>query len=95
MRCYCREGGQLTDKAEIKCEDTGQWSTFPRCTCPVPKLSNDILLKNCNAPRPEEKCFLECKEHLKLIGDYFVLCQINTKWSSMPKCYKRYVHHPI
>ncbi|GFU82834.1 sushi, von Willebrand factor type A, EGF and pentraxin domain-containing protein 1 [Trichonephila clavipes] len=82
----CREGGHLIGEAEIKCEFTGVWSSFPHCTCPAPIPSIDLVLKNCNAKRTNEHCFVECKENLKLIGDAFFLCQKNTKWSSVPKC---------
>ncbi|GFU82843.1 sushi, von Willebrand factor type A, EGF and pentraxin domain-containing protein 1 [Trichonephila clavipes] len=82
----CREGGQLIGEAKIKCEDTGVWSSLPLCTCPVPNSSGDLILKNCKAKRPDEHCFVECKTHLKLIGDAFFMCQKNTKWSIIPKC---------
>ncbi|GFW32403.1 sushi, von Willebrand factor type A, EGF and pentraxin domain-containing protein 1 [Trichonephila clavipes] len=82
----CREGGQLIGGAEIKCEYTGEWSSFPHCACLVPNPSDDLILKNCNHKSPDEHCFVECKDHLKRIGDAFFLCQKNTKWSSMPKC---------
>ncbi|GFU82836.1 sushi, von Willebrand factor type A, EGF and pentraxin domain-containing protein 1 [Trichonephila clavipes] len=71
----CREGGQLIGEAKIKCEDTGVWSSLPLCTCPVPNSSGDLILKNCKAKRPDEHCFVECKTHLKLIGDAFFMCQ--------------------
>ncbi|GFY74339.1 sushi, von Willebrand factor type A, EGF and pentraxin domain-containing protein 1 [Trichonephila inaurata madagascariensis] len=82
----CKEGGQLNGEAEIKCEYTGIWSSFPHCTCPAPNPSNDLVLKNCSARIPDEHCFVECKENLKLIGNAFFVCQKNTKWSSKPKC---------
>ncbi|GFY74341.1 sushi, von Willebrand factor type A, EGF and pentraxin domain-containing protein 1 [Trichonephila inaurata madagascariensis] len=80
------EGGQLIGEAKIKCEYTGVWSSLPQCTCPVPNSSSGLVMKNCNAKRPDEHCFVQCKNHLNLIGDAFFLCQKNTKWSIMAKC---------
>ncbi|GFW32401.1 sushi, von Willebrand factor type A, EGF and pentraxin domain-containing protein 1 [Trichonephila clavipes] len=82
----CREGGQLIGDAKIKCEYTGVWSSLPHCTCPAPNPSDDLVLNNCNSKRPDEHCFVECKMHLKLFGDAFLLCQKNTKWGILPKC---------
>ncbi|GFW32402.1 sushi, von Willebrand factor type A, EGF and pentraxin domain-containing protein 1 [Trichonephila clavipes] len=82
----CREGGQLIGDAKIKCEYTGVWSSLPHCTCPAPNPSDDLVLNNCNSKRPDEHCFVECKKHLKLFGDAFLLCQKNTKWGILPKC---------
>ncbi|GFU11404.1 sushi, von Willebrand factor type A, EGF and pentraxin domain-containing protein 1 [Nephila pilipes] len=83
----CREGGQLFGGTGIKCESTGQWSTFPYCTCPTPNLSKGLMFKNnCSFKKPQEKCFVECAKNLQLVGNLLVLCQNNTKWSSMPKC---------
>ncbi|GFR08108.1 sushi, von Willebrand factor type A, EGF and pentraxin domain-containing protein 1 [Trichonephila clavata] len=91
----CREGGQLIGEAEIKCEYTGQWSSFPHCACPIPIPSNDLILKNCSTKIPGENCFAECKENFKLIGDASLLCQKNTKWSIMPKCIPKICPSPF
>ncbi|GFU82838.1 p-selectin [Trichonephila clavipes] len=91
----CREGGQLIGEAKIKCEDTGVWSSLPLCTCPVPNSSGDLILKNCKAKRPDEHCFVECKTHLKLIGDAFFMCQKIRNGASCPNVSPRYVHPHI
>ncbi|GFY55397.1 sushi, von Willebrand factor type A, EGF and pentraxin domain-containing protein 1 [Trichonephila inaurata madagascariensis] len=83
----CKEGGELLGRTKVTCELRGEWSVFPHCTCPVPNSSNNLVFKNnCTAKNPDEYCYVECRNHWKLIGDDAVLCQKNRKWSFMPKC---------
>ncbi|GFY77620.1 sushi, von Willebrand factor type A, EGF and pentraxin domain-containing protein 1 [Trichonephila inaurata madagascariensis] len=83
----CKEGGEIIGNNTFQCQSNSQWSIQPNCTCPPLHLSSGLKFKHsCGYIKPEEKCFLQCKEDMELIGKSFVSCQINTKWSSIPKC---------
>ncbi|GFU82833.1 sushi, von Willebrand factor type A, EGF and pentraxin domain-containing protein 1 [Trichonephila clavipes] len=79
---YRSEIGKL-----ILCKKNLKWSSPPRCSCPLPILREDINFReNCTDRNPEEKCALECKKGLLMIGDANIRCKYKLKWSSLPSC---------
>ncbi|GFR08113.1 sushi, von Willebrand factor type A, EGF and pentraxin domain-containing protein 1 [Trichonephila clavata] len=88
-RVQCVQGGRLLVPKNLTCLRGGNWSSFPRCTCPILTISNDLsVLQDCNDANPGFQCFVECKETLKLNGKNYILCMNNSKWSVQPKCVK-------
>ncbi|KAF8792623.1 Sushi like protein [Argiope bruennichi] len=87
-RVSCKENGKLIGKKHLKCLRKLRWSALPDCSCASPLLTADLKIKqNCSFTKRGEKCFLHCKnDTLKLQGNDYILCQNNTKWSTLPKC---------
>ncbi|GFR08110.1 hypothetical protein TNCT_411451 [Trichonephila clavata] len=91
----CREGGQLIGEAEIKCEYTGQWSSFPHCACPIPIPSNDLILKNCSTKIPARIVLLNAKKTSSLSEMPLFCVKKIRNGASCPNVSPRYVHHPL
>ncbi|GFT69766.1 sushi, von Willebrand factor type A, EGF and pentraxin domain-containing protein 1, partial [Nephila pilipes] len=88
-RCLleCKEGGKFFGPNFIVCIHRFLWTPMPTCSCPIPNLSDDIIvIEICDKKRIGQKCHLKCKEHMSLIGKNFIICQNNTRWSHLPKC---------
>ncbi|KAF8788449.1 Sushi like protein [Argiope bruennichi] len=91
----CSEGGKLIGANKITCLNKTSWSPFPICTCPVPHLVDNLsAIEPCQGKTVGEKCHLTCKSSLLLIGRHFIICQKNTRWSSMPRCRKIFCPKP-
>ncbi|GBN28998.1 Sushi, von Willebrand factor type A, EGF and pentraxin domain-containing protein 1 [Araneus ventricosus] len=88
-KCFleCKEGGEIEGNDFITCIGGSQWTAFPRCRCPAPKLSYYLSTRDdCSRKRMGEKCHLRCNERHQLAGNNFITCQNNTIWSPLPKC---------
>ncbi|XP_054723244.1 sushi, von Willebrand factor type A, EGF and pentraxin domain-containing protein 1-like [Uloborus diversus] len=85
----CKKGGSILGAASVKCLNSGRWSRFPKCSCPVPQLSELLEAKeNCSLKEPKQKCEIQCKQNYRLSGNAFITCNNNTEWSPLPACMK-------
>ncbi|GFY74338.1 sushi, von Willebrand factor type A, EGF and pentraxin domain-containing protein 1 [Trichonephila inaurata madagascariensis] len=86
-KCYVKCKYRSEIGKFILCKKNLKWSSPPRCTCPLPILREDIdFRENCIDRNPEEKCALECKKGLLMIGDGNIRCKYKLKWTSLPSC---------
>ncbi|GFU11402.1 hypothetical protein NPIL_323481 [Nephila pilipes] len=96
----CREGGSFIGKDYITCNINAtnlSWSSLPQCTCLSPALTKDIkTAEHCNKNKPGQACNLICSnKSLTMVGDKFIICQKNTKWSPLPQCKKQFCPKPM
>ncbi|XP_042905799.2 uncharacterized protein [Parasteatoda tepidariorum] len=92
----CRERGLFVKEDKIKCIDGLFWTALPNCTCPLPKLSDNLeFISNCTSVMPYSTCSLTCKEYFYLVGHHFITCQENMKWSILPRCKKITCPEPL
>lgn len=84
----CVEGGKLDGDNVIKCSLNGEWTPLPKCFCPKPILTADLIEnEDCSAKKPKEKCELGCRNATsKLTGNRFIFCNIDNKWGQLPTC---------
>nr|XP_042905800.1 sushi, von Willebrand factor type A, EGF and pentraxin domain-containing protein 1-like [Parasteatoda tepidariorum] len=83
----CAQNGTLIGRSAITCESADKWGDLPDCTCPHPDLYVDVKsLENCNLKKSTEKCAISCQRNQRLIGQGFLTCLENRKWSVSPKC---------
>ncbi|GIY03467.1 hypothetical protein CDAR_28811 [Caerostris darwini] len=95
-RLACKEGGKFLKFNDIQCIKGTHWSDLPKCTCPPPRMEENIRTNhNCYKMLPGQKCFLSCKRKLFMITSNYIICQNNTKWSRTPYCKKMFCPKPV
>ncbi|GIZ02549.1 sushi, von Willebrand factor type A, EGF and pentraxin domain-containing protein 1 [Caerostris extrusa] len=92
---YCIGGGNIIGKNILTCQENGEWSPFPDCTCPTPVLTKDLEFReDCSHKRFNERCLLKCKHGLSMDKQY-ILCDNFRRWESLPVCEKPSCPLPI
>ncbi|GBN19049.1 Sushi, von Willebrand factor type A, EGF and pentraxin domain-containing protein 1 [Araneus ventricosus] len=90
-KCFlkCKEGGVLIGPKFIACKKGTLWTSLPICSCPLPSTSGDLsTIEDCSQKTAGEKCHLKCRKHFSLLGENFIRCRGNRRWSALPKCKK-------
>lgn len=93
----CKKGGKLIGGKFITCLNGIEWSAYPKCTCKVPVLTNDLKIveeEDCNFKEPGMTCKLSCTDGKKISKIDFIICQNDTEWSALPKCQEAFCPKP-
>ncbi|XP_049633555.1 P-selectin [Suncus etruscus] len=94
--CYfaCKAGFALTGQSQLRCRDSGRWTTHPP-VCRAVKCSKlnitEPMVVNCSSPWGNASfgttCSFHCPEMQFLNGSLETACQADGQWSApMPTC---------
>nr|XP_042904748.1 sushi, von Willebrand factor type A, EGF and pentraxin domain-containing protein 1-like [Parasteatoda tepidariorum] len=89
-RVTCKEKSLNLYHSSIRCGKDFRWGIFPSCklkNCPKPVLPNYISLDDdCNSKKPGDVCKVVCKMGGISVGNDFIRCLRDLKWTSFPFC---------
>ena len=86
----CATGYRLQGSPDVTCEETGHWSTQPRCdviTCPTLPPSQNPMLMTTNGSVFSSVAEYRCITGYTLVGRGLLQCQETGKWDNpLPTC---------